>query len=144
MRTKHYSLLCLLIAMSVWACLVSEDLSGSYTLLAIEGQVLPAPVPNTQFEVTSGSLQLSGDGSFLLSYVTYNSTNVSASFTAELGGTYDSRNEPTIGFNSTESTRDGSSVPKPEDPFFGTVHGDSLTLTDPNEVRWLFRRADPQ
>ena len=140
MRTTSKLLLCLFLALLGWACLVSDDLTGSYVLVTIEDQELPAPVPDTRFEVTNGSLQLSEDRSFVLSYATYDSTSVSGSFTAVLSGTYDSQDGPTVEFSSSELTIDGSPVSEPEEPFFGTVQGDSLTLTDPNDVRWMFRK----
>jgi hypothetical protein len=112
-------------------------------LVAIEDQELPAPVPNTRFQVTNGSLQLSEDRSFVLSYDAYDSASISGAFTAVLSGTYDSQDGPTIELISSELTVDGSPVSEPEDPFLGTVQGDSLTLTDPNDVDWLFRKVNP-
>ena len=60
-----------------------------------------------------------------------------------LRGSYDSQNGPVIEFESSEQTIDGSPVGLPDDSFFGTVQGDSLTLTDPNDVRWMFRKVHP-
>ena len=143
MRTTRHLLLSLLVALAAWACLVSDALSGNYVLVAIEDQDLPARVPDTQFSVTNGSLQLLADGSFVLRYSTYDSTSVSRSFTAVLSGTYDSQDGPTVEFSSTELTIEGSQTTEPDKPFFGTVQGDTLTLTDPNDVDWMFRKAHP-
>jgi len=143
MRATSHLLLSLLLALSGWACLVSDALSGNYVLVAIEQQDLPASLPNTRFQVVNGSLDLSDDGSFVLSYTANHSGSVWGSFMTVLRGSYDSQNGPVIEFESSEQTVDGSPVGLPDDSFLGTVQGDSLTLTDPNDVRWMFRKAHP-
>ena len=143
MRATSHLLLSLLLTLSGWACAVSDALSGSYVLVAIEQQDLPASNPNTRFQVVNGSLDLSDDGSFVLSYTANHSGSVWGSFMTVLKGSYDSQNGPAIEFESSEVTIDGSPVDEPDDSFLGTVHGDSLTLTDPNDVRWMFRKAHP-
>ena len=143
MRTTNYLLLSLLLALSVWACRASDTLSGSYVLVAIEAQDLPASVPNTRFQVSNGSLGLSDDGSFVLSYGANLSGSVWGSFMTVVKGSYDLQNGQAIEFESSEQTVDGSPV-EADHSFIGTVQGDSLTLTDPNNVDWMFRKVQPQ
>jgi hypothetical protein len=116
---------------------------GSYALIALEGLDLPAPIPNSQFAVTNGSLQLRSGRTFEFRYVTYDTAAVSASLEAVMTGTYDVLDEFTAEFTSLELTMNTAPSPKPEAPFLGVVQGDSLTLTDPNGGRWLFRRLHP-
>ena len=141
--TRHLPL-SLLFALSAWACSSPDPLSGRYVLMAIEERDLPAPVPHTDYQVTSGSLNLS-DGSFVMSYAANPGGTIWGSFTTVLKGSYDSRSGPTIEFESSEQSIDGSSPTYVDQSFSGTIQNDSLalTLTDLNQVRWMFRRVDP-
>ncbi|UCD24706.1 MAG: hypothetical protein JSW51_01965 [Gemmatimonadota bacterium] len=141
MRATSHSLLSLLLALSSWTCRASDPLSGSYALVAIDAQDLPATVPNTEFQVTDGSLNLS-DGSFVFTYGAHPSRTVWRSFTTVLRGTYDSRDASAIEFESSEQTFNGNPV-EADHSFVGAVQGENLTLTDPNQVGWTFRRINP-
>jgi hypothetical protein len=143
MRARNLQL-CLVLSLLGWACIASDNLTGSYTLVAIEGRAVPAPITGTQYEVTQGYLQLAEDGTFELSYTTYDSTSVSNSYYAVLSGTYSSENGAAVEFRSSGLTIDRCAVDEPNAPFFGSVEGDSLALTDPNDVRWTFRKVEAQ
>ena len=141
MRTTSHLLLSLLLVLSGWTCRASDPLSGRYALVAIDAQDLPATVPNTEFQVTDGSLNLA-DGSFVFTYGAHPSGTVWRSFTTVLRGTYDSRDVSAIEFESSEQTFNGSPV-EADHSFVGAAQGESLTLTDPNQVGWTFRRINP-
>jgi len=144
MSVISYLPLSLLVALSAWACSGPDPLSGSYVLVAIEERDLPAPVPDTDYEVTKGSLNIL-DGSFAMSYAANVRGTIWGSFTTVLKGSYDSHSGATIEFESAEQSINGSPPTDVDQAFIGTVQDDSLnlTLTDLNQVRWMFRRIDP-